>query len=308
MYRILSLDGGGVRGLMTVTLLARLEEAIPGWRQEVNLITGSSTGGIIAIALAAGATPQELVSLYTNGGRTIFARSRRRRWLGLRGLLRAGYDNKNLVRELRRRLGDLTLSDLPHKVLVPAFQLDDGHPNPRERRWRTRFFHNFDESGEIPAYKVALYTSASPTYFPTVDGFADGGVFAYHPGAAALTWVQAGYVPAGNTEPLSETVLLSLGTGSEYVHIEGERHDWGLLRWFPLLLNMIRDSSVGLVEYQCQLLLQERYHRLAPRLEKAIPSDAWSECCLLQEVGQSVAIDDTVAWLRTFWGTNEDGR
>lgn len=101
MYRFLSLDGGGMRGLITVTLLRRLEAAAPGWLDQVDLITGSSTGGIVAIALAYGQRPEELASLYTTCGPLIFTRTRRERWLALRGILRAGYDNGPLEAELR---------------------------------------------------------------------------------------------------------------------------------------------------------------------------------------------------------------
>ncbi len=308
MYRILSLDGGGMRGLITLTVMRRLDEAVPGWLQKVDLITGSSTGGILAIGLAYGSRPEELVSLYTICGRKIFARSRRERWLGLRGILRAGYDNRNLQEELRHRLGNARLSDLLHKVLIPALALDNGHSEELGRRYHPRFFHNFDQSGDIEAYKAALYTSASPGYFPSVDGFIDGAIVAYHPGAAALTWVQAGRVRASAPVSLAETALLSLGTGTVRYYIAGERHDWSIARWFPSMLRLMRDGNVGLVEYQCRLLLGDRYHRVSPVFARPIDTDVWEQCDRLQQIGEDVDIRPVVDWLRAVWEQGDEGR
>ena len=313
MYRILSLDGGGMRGLITVTLLRRLEAAAPGWLDQVDLLTGSSTGGILAIALARGERPEELATLYTTGGRRIFTRTQRERWLALRGILRAGYDNGQLEAELRRRLGDLRLSDLPRRLLVPAFALDrsnghdsgeqgtNGHSNGGGRSWGPRFFHNFDASGDAAAYKVALYTSASPGYFPAVDGYVDGGVCAYHPGAAALTWVGAGRVAAEPPASLAETAMLSLGTGAVEHYLDGDRYDWSLARWLPSMLRLLRDGNIGLAEEQCRLLLGERYYRLSPRLPRTFSSDDWAACDELAQIGEEADISAAVAWLQAVW-------
>lgn len=306
MYRILSLDGGGMRGLITVTLLRRLEVAVPGWLEKVDLFTGSSTGGLLAIALALGDRPEELVSLYTTAGREIFGRSRRERWVALRGILRAGYDNDRLEAELRRRLGSVRLSEIPCRLLIPAFQLDNANGNGNGRSWGPRFFHNFDASGDGQAYKVALYTTASPGYFPTVDGFLDGGVCAYHPGAVALTWVQAGRVVAKPPVSLGETLLLSLGTGKAGSYLPGTRYDWSLARWLPAMLRLLRDGNVGLADYQCRLLLGDRYHRLSPGLDRAIAADEWSQWRRMQEIGERANIRPTVAWLRAKWEGEEN--
>jgi uncharacterized protein len=308
MYRILSLDGGGMRGLITVTLLRRLEAAVPGWLDRVDLMTGSSTGGILAIGLAGGDRPEKLAELYTTYGRRIFRRTRRERWLALRGILRAGYDNGQLEAELRRHLGTKRLSDFPRRLLVPAFALDNGngqeageHRGNGRRSWGPRFFHNFDASGDAEAYKVALYTSASPGYFPAVDGFVDGGVCAYHPGAAALTWVGAGRVGAEPPVSLAETAMLSLGTGTVDHYLPGDRYDWSLARWLPSMLYLMRDGNLRLAEYQCRLLLGERYCRLSPRLQRTIASDQWACWDELEQIGQEADISATVAWLQAVW-------
>ncbi|MBP7275246.1 MAG: patatin-like phospholipase family protein, partial [Kiritimatiellae bacterium] len=71
-YRILSLDGGGIRGLLTLILLERLERERPGWLGRVNLLSGASTGGIIALGIAHGVPMAELRALYEHKAREIF--------------------------------------------------------------------------------------------------------------------------------------------------------------------------------------------------------------------------------------------
>ena len=104
-YKILSLDGGGIRGLLTTIILERLNLLNPGWLDKVDLLAGTSTGGIIALGLAHGLTPTQLRNLYQMKGEKIFDDS----WLDdlkdMGGLTGADYDNKNLKRELKKIFG-----------------------------------------------------------------------------------------------------------------------------------------------------------------------------------------------------------
>src|ERR1700690_2403033 len=74
-YRILALDGGGIRGLYTAVLLSRLAQAVPGFTDRADLLAGTSTGGILALGLAKGMSPQALEDLYQNDGTEIFSRT-----------------------------------------------------------------------------------------------------------------------------------------------------------------------------------------------------------------------------------------
>src|SRR5258707_14330654 len=100
MYRILSFDGGGIRGLVTLAILKRLEAQIPNLIKDADLLAGTSTGGIIALGLAAGKSIDEMISLYQDNGKEIFDDS----WLDdlkdIGGLSGADYDQKNLEKLL----------------------------------------------------------------------------------------------------------------------------------------------------------------------------------------------------------------
>src|SRR5271163_5203479 len=116
MFKILSLDGGGIRGLLTTVLLERLSTAAPGWLDQVDLIAGTSTGGILALGLASGMTPTQLKSLYYDNGAEIFDSS----WLwtieNLDGAIGAKYDNEKLRGLLQSTFGTKVMGDLGKKV------------------------------------------------------------------------------------------------------------------------------------------------------------------------------------------------
>src|SRR4029077_3213472 len=91
-------------------------------------------------------------------------------------LIGADYDVANLRREVHAVFGELTLGQLGKRVLVTAFDLDN--EDPVQRTWKPKVFHNFpgsDSDGAQLAYKVGTYTSAGPTFFPSADGYVDGG-------------------------------------------------------------------------------------------------------------------------------------
>src|SRR5689334_20922503 len=95
-YRIVSFDGGGVRGIYTAVLLQRLCEQVPDLTEKADLLAGTSTGGIIALGLAAGHPASELVALYRDNAAKIFDSSWLHELTDLGGLAGAEFDNKNL--------------------------------------------------------------------------------------------------------------------------------------------------------------------------------------------------------------------
>ena len=103
-YRILCLDGGGIRGIYTAQLLIRLQKEVPNLLDDIHLYSGTSTGGLFSLLLAAGKTPYDAKKLYENDGDKIFHRSFWRKLRTIWGLIGAKYDNKNLKRMCRSRI------------------------------------------------------------------------------------------------------------------------------------------------------------------------------------------------------------
>lgn len=225
--RVLSIDGGGIRGLIPALMLEELERRAERRVFELfDLIAGTSTGAILACALCA---PDPLpaarvAALYEEEGPEIFSRSIFQRIRSADGLLDERYDSAALDGALARFLSDKRLSRTRPDLVVPAY--DTAGPGPF-------FFKTIDahESPEddFPLSVVARASSAAPTYFEpsAVDGRAlvDGGVFAANPAMSAFAEVL-------RFQPGAEVVLLSLGTGERTRRRTfDEIEDWGLLEW-----------------------------------------------------------------------------
>lgn len=305
-YRILTLDGGGIRGVLTAVLLERLKGAVPGFLEGTDLYAGSSTGGILALALAAGVDPTELRNLYEARGAVIFDDTIWDDVVDLGKLRGADYDNQGLRRELKRVLGRRTrLKDLQSSVVVTSFDLDNEHPDPEKRYWKPKIFHNLpgpDSDGDQPAYLVGLYTSAAPTYFPSVDGYIDGGVVANNPSMVALAQTQDRRA-FPKPPALSDVRLLSLGTGMPLTYVTGRRLDWGYTQWIKPLVNLMLDGTMGVADFQCRQFLAGNYHRLAPVFpaNTAFPTDDVGKIPDLIEYARNTDITPTLDWLRDCW-------
>jgi patatin-like phospholipase/acyl hydrolase len=306
-YHILSLDGGGIRGIFSARVLERLELAVPGFLGQLDLLTGTSTGGIIALGLAAGMPPAQLVRLYRDEGPQIFDDS----WLDnlrdLGNLSGAKYDNTNLKEILTREFAAravFTLNDLARRVLVPTFDLDDGQDPRRKldkpRSWKPKFFHNYpgpDSDGEELIVDVAMRTSAAPTYFPSYGRFIDGGVVANDPSVAALS--QALNDGTGGQD-LRNIRLLSIGTGINPNYIAGADHDWGYAQWAKPIIGLMMDGVMGVSAYEAAQILGDRYLRVNCVFDQPIPLDAYSKVDSLIGYADALDLTDAVAWIQRY--------
>lgn len=310
-FRILSLDGGGIRGIITTVLLQRLSSnrSLEGWLDNVDLIAGTSTGGLLALGLARGLDLQVIRDLYEKKGAEIFDDSWFDNLMDLGQISGAQYDNKNLQAELKQLFKQTTLKQLSKKVLIPAFDLDN-EAHRSERTWKPKIFHNYpgkDSDGDELVYKVGLYTSAAPTYFPSVDGYVDGGVYANNPSMCALA--QALDNRFGTPPALTDISLLSLGTGTSLFYIEDDKkneHDWGFARWAKPLVSLMLDGVSGIADYQCKQLLNEKYHRLSPVFEPevSLPLDAVDRIPDMVKVARHHDLSETVEWIKKYWMVN----
>ena len=309
VYRILTLDGGGIRGLLSAVLMDELDRRQPGWLSRVDMIAGTSTGGILALALANRMQPAELAELYYELGPIIFKDNLFDDVRDLGRMIGADYATKNLRGELEKIFANTRLRDLDKRVLITAFDLDNEAVPPEERSWKPKFFHNFpgeDSDGDQHAADVALYTSAAPTYFPSVDGFIDGGVVANHPGMVALSQTQDRRSEIPDRPRVDEIRLLSIGAGRVLSHIKGPVHNWGLVQWAKPLLNLMLDAVSGVPDFQCRQILGANYHRLNYTFPdgEGIELGEWKKRDRLVEIGRNdmrTELDATAGWLAGNW-------
>jgi len=274
MRCVLSIDGGGVRGIIPALVLARLEAHTgrPVCRC-FDLMAGTSTGGILALGLTrpepAGRGPafaaEDLVWLYEEWGRHIFERSLSQAVSSVAGLADERYSAEALERVLRIYFEGARMHQALTRVMVTAYDLEARRPF---------FFKSWERPGNTPGVAMAAAaraTSAAPTYFEPArvwcDGvyraLIDGGVFANNPGACA-------YAEARRLWPDEDLMVVSLGTGERTEPIPyDEARTWGLVAWARPLLGVIFDGASDAVDYQLRHCLGAGYFRIQGRLHVA---------------------------------------
>jgi uncharacterized protein len=263
-FQILAIDGGGYKGMFVATLLARLEADLRiRMTDHFDLVTGTSTGGIIALGLGAGLTPHEISDFYVERGPTIFHRTTR-----FGRLRRAKYQSFGLETSLAQVLGEKTLGQSKVRLAIPAYDLT----NDDVYLFRTPHAEFLRRDHREKMLDVALATSAAPTYLPArrLRGLRliDGGVWANNP-------VLVGIAEAVRTfgHSLSDISVLSLGTTSDVTSRPDSLDDGGLFAWrndaVPVVL---RGQSVAADNYARLLLPREALMRVNP----AVPAHVLS--------------------------------
>ncbi|MDQ3572986.1 MAG: patatin-like phospholipase family protein [Actinomycetota bacterium] len=306
--RILSIDGGGIRGLIPALFLARLEELLsardgsPTLAESFDLMAGTSTGGLIALGLTAprGGRPAmsaaQMVEMYAGEeGRRIFERPAVRK-LPLLGravdLFTPKYSLGPLADVLEARIGPGLLGEALTEVIVTAYDMSGRGP---------RFFKRWRPADQaVRMVDAALATAAAPTFFPAHEhggeSLIDGGVFASNPTVAAI--VEA---LKRTDDPVGlrgdDLLVVSLGTGSYETGFDQEEVEgWGAVNWVlpgehgePPLISAMLDGQSDAADHWAHVLLNHRpgtemppaseqgagprYFRYQVRLDRPLPMD-----------------------------------
>ena len=282
-FRILSVDGGGIRGLIPALVLADLEARLRKRAGEgarisdyFDLFAGTSTGGLVALALTAPdptdpprprVSAAELADFYVEDGPVIFHRSLGQKLRSLWGYAGPKHSLGPLEEAVRRRLGDVMLAEVLREVVLASYDMTDRMPY-FFKRWRARQPADPADPGpdrrNCPIADAALATAAAPTYFPSheFDGRAlvDGGVFANNPAVAAI--VEALKRTGAGRIGTDDLLVVSLGTG---VHEDGFDQRtvsrWGKIGWIlphgaePPVLGAVLDGASDAADHWAHMLL-----------------------------------------------------
>ncbi|HLZ46649.1 MAG TPA: patatin-like phospholipase family protein [Gemmatimonadales bacterium] len=304
--RILSIDGGGIRGIIPAMILAELEQRAqrPTCRL-FDLIAGTSTGGILALALTkpndAGEpaySAAQLIALYEREGSAIFSPAWHR-WpiIGfIYDLFTVRYGTRDIDRVLQEYFGATKLSDAIVPLLVTAYDLQNMDPWLfKSTKAKRRADHDF------PMHEAARATAAAPTYFPPLRlrssspskpyALVDGGVYAQNPAMCA-------YVEAHTTYPdARDFLIVSLGTGQTRDAIPYRKAKrWGLAAWARPILDVVFDGVSDTVDYELDHLLpptggSKRHYRLQAQIsadEAAMDDPSAENVARLKQVGRKV--------------------
>lgn len=269
MKFVLSIDGGGIRGIIPAIVLAEIEKRLGKPVSELfDLVAGTSTGGILALGLTLDNgekrpkfKAEDLVKLYEEQGGQIFERSLWKGVSSVGGLADEKYSHKGLEKVLEDYFGQASFGAALSNVLITSYEIAARTPY-FFKSWRK-------EWKSVEVRRIARATSAAPTYFEpalvsvgaSMHTLVDGGVFINNPAMSA-------YVEAKRIFPEeNEFRILSLGTGELVRPISyNDAKDWGKAGWLAPLLSCMFDGSSDAVDYQLQQLLGDKHVRLQTKL------------------------------------------
>jgi patatin-like phospholipase/acyl hydrolase len=291
--RILSLDGGGIRGILPGVILNQLEQKIqkktgdPERRLSdmFDFMAGTSTGGILTLAYLTPnkenrpkLTAQEAVNIYLERGDEIFDVSFWQKIKSGDGLTDEKYDASELEDALRDTFGELQLSNLLKPCIISSYDIRNAKPH---------FFKQHKSSDKIYNFKlkdVARATSAAPTYFETARikneagtpyPLIDGGVFVNNPSLVAYSEVRSMKFEAiAHAPSAKDMMIVSIGTGSvskSYAYKKAK--NWGVVGWIKPIIEIMMSGNSQTVDYHLKQIFgtldakdQKDYHRLEPKI------------------------------------------
>ncbi|MBE9182901.1 patatin-like phospholipase family protein [Oculatella sp. LEGE 06141] len=303
-FRILSIDGGGIREIVAARMLQAIEQQLnQPLRDYFDLITGTSTGAIIAAGLMIGRSAAQLVDLYLNKGQIIFPY---RSWFNLQrlglivkyGLSAPKFADDGLIRVIQSEIGlDKLLADVspdPHeatKLMITSYDTVRRLPIIF-KSWRHEEWY-----ASVPLWETCVCSASAPTYFPAhllvanhqgnVAKFSmiDGGVGANNPVACAVAeairLLRSGTVPGERAETsldriVDEISVLSVGTGELGRSLPWQEvRGWGAIDWAPRIVDVIMDAPADIHRYIAEQIVTtagteqtQCYLRLQPELNQ----------------------------------------
>lgn len=271
--KILSIDGGGIRGIIPAVILAEIERQTGKQISELfDMVAGTSTGGILALGLTkpssnnptqAEYSATQLIELYRKEGERIFQK-RNNSWITkVLDVFKYKYSSQGREDVLTKYFGDVLINQAVKEVLVTSYDTKQRIPifftslTEKDRRNRDNFKM---VSRKILMRDAAMATSAAPTYFKPYQidklSLIDGGTFANNPAALAIVEAMISFRNRGEEISLDDILVVSLGTGSSSEGFEFKTvRKWGELGWAKPFIDMSFDGQSSVVDYQLEQLL-----------------------------------------------------
>jgi len=308
--RILSIDGGGIKGILPAAVLAECERRFlkgGSAASYFDMVAGTSTGGIIALGMAAGMRAEEVLEIYMRHGSEIFpqpwtpptqlGRAMRSAYQFARDLTVYRYNREPLERALRDRFGNRTLGSVNVRLNIPAF---DGFNEVNVLK--TPHHPDFRLDWQEELVTVALATSAAPTFFSTYRNgtrhFADGGVWANNPVMIALVDAMSCFdVDRHKIE------ILSLGCGDQDLRMtDGQIKRGGMFHWRTIIESAMHLQSQNALGQAGLLIGRDRMLRLTsvPTLEPIALDDFTRASSELPQQAKRL-VEENAEWLERFF-------
>jgi len=300
-YRVLSMDGGGIRTLMHPIIIRRILERYPNFLDNTALFCGCSGSAAMVCMFVCGYSPQQVGECCELSAMATLKKAEGN------GITGVKYTSQWLRLMADIVFGDARIKDLTRQIMIPTYLLDNGPERPDEqRKSEALFFNNIvpNSTSEAKLTEICLRSSAAPTYFRCFQGYVDGGVFANNPSACAWPVLLA-TAPNGLGIQSSDIVCLSLGTGASHKrYFDDERViDGGAYHWGMSLLDLFGNSSLDFNDACGRTLLGDRYYRHVPYLvgQGPITLDDWKCAPILKKYAEDVPLDSLFAWIEKNW-------
>lgn len=301
-FKVLCIDGGGIKGLYSAQVLAKFEETFNTTvAEQFDLVCGTSTGGIIALAASAGIPIEDVVYFYEKSGPRIFTSCVIKSLLLKlkQALLCSKYSNKKLHKALTEVFGGKKLKESKTLLCIPAYNVSSGQPRVFKKDYMT-----YTEDDEKTYVDIAMATSAAPTYFPSYkindQIYADGGLWANNPIQVALIEYLTNFV---NDDRFNGLSILSISS-CEKPNGETPNLGRGFLSWSKtlfddysqgqsfsslLLLNLIKEK----IESLNVNVVRVTNKPIATDQQKAVELDKASakSLSILKGIGEQTAIE-----------------
>ena len=295
LFRILALDGGGLRGAFTAAVLAKWDAMFKkgggkGFVEHFDMVAGTSTGAILAIGLGLGLTPKEMLDFYLTQGPTIFPKDRK-----LRHWLKSKHESQTLRATLQSVFGARTLSkDSSRRLVIPTVRAKHGEAEVIVTA------HSPDRVAfhDITAVDAALASAAAPTYFDAaevqddivVHPYLDGGIWANNPVLPAIAEAVRHL-----RVPLDRIDVLSVGTMGNEVDFT-ESLGKGKAGWAPTSADLFFAAQEHAAATLADALLSRARHlRVNQQTPTEIKLDDTEALNDMAERGENVGKDSFVA-------------
>lgn len=292
-FRVLCLDGGGIRGVMPARILQKVEQQLGSpLKNHFDLIAGTSTGSILAAGLALEKSPEELLNLYMDNGLRIFPYqglfSPQRLPLILKyGISAPKFSDEGLETVLREQFGDKIFSEIrtaPEggtdylKVLIPSYDTQSRNPVIFKSWSHDRWY------ADVPVWEVCLCSASAPTFFPAHQiirdeqeySLIDGGVCANNPVSCALAEAIKLLRQSSNQSAagvIDQIKIISIGTGDPAFSIPWEQvRGWGLIQWGLHIADVFMDAPPDVHRYIAEQIIgnESNYIRLQLPLKESL--------------------------------------
>lgn len=266
MKKLISIDGGGIKGIVAAYQLLELERELGDHLcNYFDLAAGTSTGSIIAAGIASGMSMEKILKLYLEEGPYIFGISNKHFIKTVFGFKGGAYSDERLQEVMEKHFGDTTIGNLKTNFLATAYNMTDGKP---------RFFSK--QESELKVADVVQASSSAPTYFDpkVIDNkhYIDGGVFCSNPAMSAFAEIKNLY-----NLPADDIFVLSIGNGDRSQGFQN-MDKWFKYKWVRPLIDILMASDAGVVHYQLVKIYKsvsrpDNYWRLNSKLPDYVDED-----------------------------------